>query len=85
VPTATDPGAVIFQPIDSTSNAPLDVVQQRFTTGSTLAAMGTPTSLLTVPSAQTQGFSFLVDRSQRLWVAVNGSTSTTYVVLVRRS
>jgi hypothetical protein len=85
VPTATDPGAVIFQQIDSTTNAPLSVVQQQFTTGSTLAAMGTPTPLLTVPPAQTQGFSFLVDRAQRLWVAVNGATSTTYVVLVRRS
>jgi hypothetical protein len=84
-PAATDPGAVIFQQIDSTTNAPLSVVQQQFTTGSTLAPMGTPTSLLTVPSTQTQGFSFLVDRAQRLWVAVNGATSTTYVVLVRRS
>jgi hypothetical protein len=85
VPTSTDPGAVIFQPIDSTTNDPLDVVQQKFTTSDTLVAMGTPTSLLTVPSAQTQGFSFLVDRAQRLWVAVNGTSSTTYVVLVRRS
>jgi hypothetical protein len=83
-PTATDPGAVIFQQMDSTTFDPLSVVQQQFTTGSALAPMGTPTPLLTLPPAQTQGFSFLVDRAQRLWVAVNGSTSTTYVVLVRR-
>ena len=83
-PTATVPGLVVFQAIDSVTNAPLDVIQQKFTTGSALAAMGTPTKLLTVSSGQTQGFSFLVDGSQRLWVAVSGVSSTTYVVLARQ-
>ena len=84
-PTATASGLVIFQAIDSTTSAPQDVVQQKFTTSSTLAATGTPTTLLSVPPGQAQGVSFLVDGSQRLWVAVNGTSSTTYVVLARRS
>ena len=83
-PTATANGLVIFQPIDSTTFAPLDVIAQQFTTGTTLAAMGTPTKLLSMASGQTQGVSFLVDGSQRLWVAVNGTSSTKYVVLARR-
>ena len=83
-PTATDPGIVIFQPNDSSTYAPLDVIQQKFTTGSALAAMGTPTPLLTLASGQTQGFSFLVDGSQRLWVAVSEASSTTYVVVAHR-
>jgi hypothetical protein len=83
-PTATDPGLVVFQAIDATTNDPLDVVQQQFTTGSSLAAVGAPTKLLTVASGQTEGFSFLIDGSQRLWVAVSGSSSTTYVVLARQ-
>ena len=83
-PTATVPGLVIFQAIDSTTNAPVDVIQEKFTTTSGLAAMGTPTKLLSLASGQTQGFSFLVDGSQRLWVAVNGATNTTYVVLARQ-
>jgi hypothetical protein len=82
-PTASNPGLVVFQPFDSTTFDALDVVEQRFTTGSSLAAMGTPTKLLTV--APGQGLSFLVDGSQRLWVAVSGTSSTTYVVLARRS
>jgi hypothetical protein len=81
-PSATDPGLVVFQAIDSTSNDALDVIEQKFTTGSSLAAMGTQTTLLTVPSGQ--GLSFLVDGSQRLWVAVSGTSSTTYVVLARQ-
>ena len=81
-PTATVPGLVVFQPIDSTTYSPLDVIEQKFTTSTSLAAMGTPTTLLTLASGQTQGLSFLVDGSQRLWVAVNGA-STTYVVLAR--
>ena len=86
-PTTTDAGVMVFQPFDSTSFDALDVVEQKFTTGSSLVAMGTPTSLLTltVPPPQTQGLSFIVDGSQRLWVAVSGTSSTTYVVLVRRS
>ena len=83
-PTATVPGLVVFQAIDSATNAPVDVIQQKFTTGSALAAMGTSTKLLTLASGQTQGFSFLVDGSQRLWVAVPGTASTTYVVLARQ-
>jgi hypothetical protein len=80
-PNASGSGLVIFQPGD-VSYTPLDVVEQKFTTGSSLAAMGTPTKLLTV--APGKGLSFLVDGSQRLWVAVNGTASTRYVVLVRQ-
>jgi hypothetical protein len=80
-PNASGSGLVIFQPAD-VSYTPLDVVEQKFTTGSSLAAMGTPTKLLTV--ALGKGLSLLVDGSQRLWVAVNGTASTTYVVLVRQ-
>jgi hypothetical protein len=79
-PSASDPGLVIFQPADS-SYTPIDVVEQKFTTSSGLVAMGTPTKLLSVVSGQ--GLSFLVDGSQRLWVAVSGTSSTTYVVLTR--
>ncbi len=81
-PSAGDPGLVIFQPQDS-SYTPLDVVEQKFTASSSLVAMGTPTNLLTVVPGQ--GLAFLVDGSQRLWVAVSGTSSTTYVVLARRS
>jgi hypothetical protein len=81
-PTATDPGVMVFQPFDSTSFSGLDVVEQKFTTGSSLAAMGTPSTFLTVTAAQS--LSFVVDGSQRLWVAASGTSSTTYVVLARK-
>jgi hypothetical protein len=81
-PTATDPGVVVFQPFDGTTSDPLDVIQQKFTTGSSLAPMGTPSKLLTVTAAQS--LSFLVDGSERLWVAASGTSSTTYVVLLRQ-
>jgi hypothetical protein len=81
-PTATLPGVVVFQPFDSTSFAALDVIEQKFTTGTSLAAMGTPSKLLTVTAAQS--LSFLVDGSERLWVGASATSSTTYVVLVRR-
>jgi hypothetical protein len=81
-PSAGDPGLVVLQTADSTFT-PIDVIEQKFTTNGTLAAVGTPTKLLTVASGQ--GLSFLVDGSQRLWVAVNGTSSTTYVVLARPS
>ncbi|HSY38970.1 MAG TPA: hypothetical protein VLA79_05560 [Polyangia bacterium] len=80
-PTAGDPGLVIFQPQDSTYT-PLDVIEQKFTASGSLVAMGTPTKLLTV--APGQGLAFLVDGSERLWVAVSGTSSTTYVVLARQ-
>ena len=80
-PSAGDPGLVIFQPDDS-SFTPIDVVEQKFTTSNGLVAMGTPTKLLSVASGQ--GLSFLVDGSQRLWVAVSGASSTTYIVLARQ-
>ena len=84
-PGAGNPGLLVFQPFDSTTSAPLDVVQQKFTTTTSgLAAMGTPSKLLTVPSGQMNGLSFLVDGSQRLWVAVSGTSSTKYVVLARQ-
>jgi hypothetical protein len=82
-PSAGAPGLVIFQPFDSMSFDALDVVGQKFTTSSGLAAMGTPTKLLTV--APGQGLSLLVDGSERLWVAVSGTSSTMYVVLARRA
>jgi hypothetical protein len=84
-PTATDPGVMVFQPFDASTYDPLDVIQQKFTTGSSLTTMGTQTTLLTMPSAQPQSLSFLVDGSQRLWVASSTTSSTTYVVLVRKS
>ncbi len=80
-PSAANPGLVIFQPAD-VSYTPLDVVDQKFTTTSSLAVVGTPTKLLTVTAGQ--GLSFLVDGTQRLWVAVSGTSSTTYVVLARQ-
>ena len=82
-PSAGAPGLVVFQPFDSDTYSALDVIEQKFTTTSGLAATGTPSKLLTVPPAQSQGLSFLVDGSQRLWVAVSGESSTTYVVLAR--
>jgi hypothetical protein len=80
-PTTGGPGLVILQPADSSFN-PIDVIEQKFTTSGGLAAMGTPTNLLTVAPAQ--GLSFLVDGTQRLWVAVSGTSSTMYVVLARQ-
>jgi len=82
--TASHPGVMVFQPFDSDSFYALDVIEQKFTTTSGLAPMGTPSPLLTVPSGQSQGLSFLVDGSQRLWVAVSGPSSTTYVALARQ-
>ncbi|HXU61848.1 MAG TPA: hypothetical protein VN962_09125 [Polyangia bacterium] len=82
-PSGTAPGLVVFQPVDSTSNHALDVIEQKFTTSnSALAVMGTPTTFLTV--ASTHGLSFLVDGAQRLWVAASDTSSTTYVVLARK-
>ncbi|HVT09440.1 MAG TPA: hypothetical protein VHO67_18395, partial [Polyangia bacterium] len=84
-PGTATPGVVVFQPFDSTTFDALDVVEQKFTTtGGSLAVMGTASTLLTVPSGQMAGLSFLVDGSQRLWVAIGGASSTTYVVLARR-
>jgi hypothetical protein len=82
-PSGTAPGVVALQPFDATSFDALDVVEQKFTTGSSLAAMGTQTTLLTVPP-QSPGLALLVDGSQRLWVGVSGASSTTYVVLARQ-
>ena len=81
-PTATGPGVLVFQPNDSTTYSPLDVIEQKFTTGNSLAAMGGQPTLLTVANAQ--ALSFLVDGSERLWVAASGTSSTTYVVLARK-
>ena len=84
-PTANGAGLVVFQPFDGTTFDPLDVIQQKFTTSSgALAAVGTPTKLLAMPSGQPQSLSFLVDGTERLWVAASGASSTTYVVLARR-
>jgi hypothetical protein len=84
VPTANDPGVVVFQPFDSTTFDALDVIEQQFTAAGSIAAMGTPSTLLTVPTGQAQGLSFMTDDSQRLWVAGTTASSTTYVVLVRQ-
>jgi len=81
-PTATAPGVMVYQPFDSSTYDALDAVEQKFTTGSSLAPMGAQSTFLTVTAAQ--ALSFLVDASERLWVAASGSSSTTYVVLVRR-
>jgi hypothetical protein len=83
-PSETNPGLVVFQPFSSSFDE-LDVIEQKFTTSGSLMGMGTPTPFLTVPSGQSQGLSFLVDGSQRLWVAASGASSTTYVVLGHRS
>jgi hypothetical protein len=83
-PTASNPGVVVLQPFDGTSFDALDVIQQKFTTGSSLTTMGATSKLLTMPTGQTQGLSFLVDASERLWVAASGTSSTTYVVLARQ-
>jgi hypothetical protein len=80
-PSGNFPGLVVFQPVDSTTNDALDVVEQKFTTTSGLAPMGTPTKMLTV--APGQSLSLLVDGSERLWVAVSLPSSTKYVVLAR--
>jgi hypothetical protein len=84
VPTTTDPGLVVFQPIDATTNDPLNVIEQQFTATGSIAAMGTPTTLLTVPAGASQGLAIMTDDSQRLWVAGSGTSTTTYVVLVRQ-
>jgi hypothetical protein len=81
-PTATDPGVVVFQPFDVTTEHALDVIEQKFTTVNSLAAIGTPSKMLTVTPAQS--LAFVVDRSERLWVAASGNSSTTYVVLARQ-
>jgi hypothetical protein len=81
-PTATAPGVVVFQGFDSVTTDPVDVVQQKFTTDGALAAMGTPSPLLTVASGQ-PGLAFLVDGSERLWAATSAGSSTTYIVLAR--
>jgi hypothetical protein len=82
-PTATAPGVLVFQPFDSTSYDALDVIEQKFTTtGGSLAAAGTQSTLLTVTA--NQSLSLIVDGSERLWAAASGGSSTTYVVLVRQ-
>jgi hypothetical protein len=83
-PTATAPGLVVFEPFDATSYFALDVIEQVYSvTGGVVAASGAPTTLLTVPTMMTTGPSFITDEADRLWVAVSGTTSTTYVVLQR--
>jgi hypothetical protein len=83
-PTASDPGVLVFQPFDSTTYDALDVIEQPFTATGSIAAMGSTSTLLTVPTGQSQGLSIFTDGSQRLWVAGSTASSTTYVVLERQ-
>ena len=56
-PTASAPGLVVFEPFDATTYFALDVIEQAYTvTGDVVAASGTPTKLLTVPT-------MMIDRS----------------------
>jgi hypothetical protein len=82
-PTATAAGLLVFQPFDATTFLPLDVVEQSYSAGSSIAAIGTPTTLLHVATGVTSGFPLMTDDTDRLWVAFSGATSTTYVVLAR--
>ena len=83
-PTASAPGVVVFQPFDATTYFALDVIEQAYTvSGGALAASGTPATLLTVPTMMSTGASFMTDEADHLWVAVAGTSSTTYVVLQR--
>jgi hypothetical protein len=84
-PTAGASGLVVFQPFDFSSGEALDVIEQAYSvSGGVVAASGNPTTLLHVPSGSTTGYPFFTDGMDRLWVAVSGATSTTYVVLVRQ-
>jgi hypothetical protein len=83
-PTAGAPGLVVFEPFDAATFFALDVIQQGYTvTGDVVAASGTPATLLTVPTMMMTGPSFMTDATDRLWVAVTGTATTTYVVLQR--
>ena len=83
-PTASAPGLLVFQPVDETTNDALDVIEQAYTvSGGVVAASGTAAKMLTVPAMMTTGVSFITDGADRLWVAVPGGSSTTYVVLQR--
>jgi hypothetical protein len=83
-PTASAPGLVVFQPFDTTTFFGLDVIEQGYTvTGDVLAASGMPATLLTVPTMMMTGPAFITDATDRLWVAVSGTATTTYVVLQR--
>ncbi len=86
-PTSSAPGVVVFQPFDVTSGEALDVIEQGyFVTGGVIGTnIGTETTLLHVPTGSTLGYPFFIDGMERLWVAVSGATSTTYVVLARKS
>jgi hypothetical protein len=84
-PTSSAPGVVIFQPFDSTKGTALDVIEQGYTVsgGAIVPASGMPTTLLHVPTGSMSGYPFFTDGTDRLWVAVPGTTSTTYVVVAR--
>jgi hypothetical protein len=84
-PTASAPGLVVFQPVDSTTYDVLDVIEQTYTVsgGAVVPGSGMPTTMLTVPAMMTTGVSFMTDGTDRLWVGVPGASTTTYVVLQR--
>jgi len=74
---------LVLQPMDATTFHALDVIEQPFTTGSSLAPMGSSKTLLTVPTGNTTGLGLMVDGAERLWVEATSASSTTYVVLTR--
>jgi hypothetical protein len=78
-------GLLAFQPMDP-SAAPLDVVAQPYTvTSGAVVAQGAPTKLLTVPATNPPSLYLMSDAAGRLWVAATSDTSTTFVVLARKS
>jgi hypothetical protein len=82
-PTASDPGVLVFQSFDATTDDALDVVAQRYTANGTVTATTMPSTLLKVPAMMMSGYPFMTDGADRLWVAVPGATTTTYVVIAR--
>ncbi len=75
---------LVFQSYDETTDDALDIVAQRYTVSGTVTASATtPTTLLKVPAMTMTGYPFMTDNADRLWVAVPGATSTTYVVIAR--
>ncbi|APR85536.1 Hypothetical protein A7982_10885 [Minicystis rosea] len=83
-PKGGKPGLLVFQPFDSTTYAPLDVIAQPYTVSTSVASQGTPAKLLTVPATATMGLYMMTDTSDRLWVASSGDSKTTFVVLDRK-
>lgn len=78
-------GALVFQPMD-TKGAALDVIAQAYTAaGGAVAAKGAASKLLTVPASDPPALYLMTDGGGRLWVAATSTSSTTFVVLARKS